>query len=178
MNGNMDINGERHAITVEISDTQSHLRVGSEFLTMLVRNVLVSEAVKRASISLALVDDATIQDVNRRHLGHDQPTDVISFGLSEPGDEELIGAVVVSAEMAASIAAETAGVDPFAELALYVVHGLLHLCGYGDKSQKEVDAIRRREAEIMALAGLPHTYPLTRLATAGDAGLESAQWLV
>ena len=90
------------------------------------RRVLVAEGVARAEVSIAVVDDRTIQDVNRRHLDHDWPTDVISFALSEAGEDILSGELIVSAETAARMAARDGG-DPWTELVLYVIHGLLHL---------------------------------------------------
>src|SRR5205823_1032810 len=116
-------------ITVEVSDTQSHLKIDPEAVSQLVRRALREERVGRASISVALVDDATIRVINRRYLDHDWPTDVISFGLSEPGDGDgdgLAGELVVSVETAVATA-RRAAVDPRDELALYLVHGLLHL---------------------------------------------------
>jgi probable rRNA maturation factor len=150
-------------IAVEVSDAQPHLRVEPAWLAGLARGVLEREGVARATISVALVDDATIHELNRRHLGHDWPTDVISFVLSEPG-EVLAGELVISAEMAAATARE-AGVDPAAELALYLVHGLLHLCGYDDRDAAAAEAMRRKEEEALAAAGLPNTF-----AKAGAAG--------
>ena len=91
------------------------------------------EGVEPASISIALVDDATIHAINRKHLGHDWPTDVISFLLSEPARPELAGELVVSAEMAAAHGAASRRSTRWTELSLYVVHGLLHLCGYDDR---------------------------------------------
>jgi probable rRNA maturation factor len=167
----------RPTIVVEISDTQGHLEVGSERLTQLVRRVLAAEGVSQASISLALVDDATIHEINRRHLEHDWPTDVISFCLSEAGDAELEGELVVSAEMAAATA-RRAGVDGWAELALYVVHGLLHLCGYDDQSAEGREAMRLRENEILTREGLTYTFPLVGPSEATEAGRESARWAV
>ncbi len=60
----------------------------------------------RASISIALVDDAAIHRVNRAHLDHDCPTDVISFLLSEPDEDELAGELVVSTQTALAMAAQ------------------------------------------------------------------------
>lgn len=149
------------AIEVEISDTQGHLRITPEELTDLVRAVLKAQGRPRASISIAMVDQAAIHAINRSHLGHDWPTDVISFPLSEPTDPMLAGELVVSAEMATSTAAEI-GVDPRDELALYVVHGLLHLCGYDDLSESEAAAMRRRENELLAACGRPNPFDLVR----------------
>ncbi len=140
------------AIEVEISDTQGHLRVEPDDLAALVRAVLTAEGHRRASISIALVDQSTIHAINRSHLGHDWPTDVISFPLPEPEVPTMSGELIVSAEMAAVTAAEI-GVDPRDELALYVVHGLLHLCGYDDLSEAGAAAMRRREDELLMACG-------------------------
>jgi probable rRNA maturation factor len=157
----MDGSDPEDAIEVEISDTQGHLRVEPGDLTGLVRAVLAAEGHRRASISIAVVDQATIHAINRLHLGHDWPTDVISFPLSEPSEPTLSGELVVSAEMAASTAAEI-GARPGDELALYVVHGLLHLCGYDDTSEPEAAAMRRREHELLAACGRPNPFDLAR----------------
>ncbi|MHB1555897.1 MAG: rRNA maturation RNase YbeY [Isosphaeraceae bacterium] len=143
---------EVEAIEVEISDTQAHLRVVPEELAALARSVLLAEGRRRASISIALVDQAAIHTINREHLGHDWPTDVISFDLSEPGDVALTGELVVSAEMAATTAGDL-GVEPGDELALYVVHGLLHLCGHEDVNELGTAAMRRREDELLRAVG-------------------------
>ncbi len=171
-------------ISVEVSDTQSHLTVDPEALIRLVRGALRAEGVGRASISLAVVDDATIRAINGRHLGHDWPTDVIGFVLSDEGDEELSGDLVVSAEMAAATARE-AGVSAWDELALYVVHGLLHFCGHDDQTPEDRDAMRRREGEVLAGLGLSNTFPAAAAAGLVEAGRgaerggrESARWTV
>jgi probable rRNA maturation factor len=159
---------------VEVSDTQGHLRVDPAALEGIARRALEAEGIGRAEVSIALVDDATIHALNRRHLGHDWPTDVISFGLSAPGAEVLAGEVVVSAERAGA-EAQRRGADPRAELALYLVHGLLHLCGHDDREDQDAAAMRRREAEILAAAGVPCTFPL---ADPAEAGRESPRWTV
>jgi probable rRNA maturation factor len=145
------LNGANVAILVEISDTQHHLRVDHANLVRLVETVLTAEKRTDTSISIALVDNETIHALNRKHLGHDWPTDVISFPLSSPDEPVLAGELVVSGEMAAATAAEL-GAEPSDELHLYVVHGLLHLCGYDDRAEARTDQMRRREEELLALA--------------------------
>jgi probable rRNA maturation factor len=179
-------------IAVEVSDTQSHLKVNPEALARLVRGALRAEGVRRASVSVAVVDDVTIREVNRRHLDHDWPTDVISFGLSDPGDPELSGALIVSAEMASTTAGRS-GAPAWDELALYVVHGLLHLCGHDDATDAGRAAMRRREGEVLAALGLSNTFAAAATwsgsgpgagAEAGAGGgtrerkREAARWLV
>jgi probable rRNA maturation factor len=160
-------------IDVEVSDTQKHLAVDPGFLATLARRVLAAEGVAAGAVSIAVVDDATIHAVNRRHLAHDWPTDVLSFRLSDADDPVLGGELVVSAERAAAVARRFA-VDPHAELALYVVHGLLHLCGYDDLAASDTAAMRRREGEILATEGLTNTFPLAGLVE--DEERESARW--
>jgi probable rRNA maturation factor len=139
------------AIDVEISDTQTHLPVDRAPLQQLVTCVLRQESRERASISIALVDDATIHSLNRVHLGHDWPTDVITFPLSEPDDPVLTGELVISAETAVRSALDL-GVEACDELALYVVHGLLHLCGYDDRDEMAAHRMHQRESEVLAHA--------------------------
>src|SRR5215213_614880 len=93
------------------------------------RAVLEGEDVKDYEISLAFVDNPTIHRLNKQYLDHDEPTDVLSFPLSGPGAKTLEGEVVIGAEVARAQAADR-GHDEAAELCLYVIHGLLHLCGY------------------------------------------------
>jgi len=138
------------AIEVEISDTQSHLRVDHSALVRLATSVLSAEKRTNASISIALVDNATIRALNRKHLGHDWPTDVISFPLSDSVEPVLAGELVVSAEMAVGAAAEL-GLEPGDELGLYVVHGLLHLCGYDDTDDAHALVMRQRQQELLDL---------------------------
>jgi probable rRNA maturation factor len=146
-------------IEIEINDTQGHVRVDREALVNLARVVLEQEGHRSASVSIALVDDSTIHRVNRAHLGHDWPTDVISFTLSSPDEPPLAGELVVSAEMARATAQEI-GVEPWNELALYIVHGLLHLCGYDDSTMTEADAMRQREQEILTGQGLRNPFSM------------------
>jgi probable rRNA maturation factor len=115
--------------------------------------VLSLEGRSRASISIAVVDDETIHRINKAHLGHDWPTDVVTFPLSEPGEAVLVGELVVSAETACATARERC-LDPAGEMALYVVHGLLHLCGYDDHSDAGAAGMRRRESEMLRAAGI------------------------
>jgi probable rRNA maturation factor len=165
-------------IEVEVSDTQSHLDIDPVSIQALVRRTLLGEGIDRASISIALVDDATIHVLNRRHLDHDWPTDVITFVLSEADDPELAAELVVSAEMAAATARD-AGVDPRSELALYLVHGLLHLAGLDDRTIEEAEVMRRREGEILASEGLINPFPMIGAGAAGsgpETGREVNRW--
>lgn len=123
-------------------------------LREIVRTVLAGENVADYEISLAFVDNPTIHRLNKRFLDLDEPTDVLSFPLSDPGAKKLAGELVVGAEVALAQAQERVH-DVQHELALYVIHGLLHLCGYGDKSPENAKGMRERERHYLWLLSVP-----------------------
>jgi probable rRNA maturation factor len=100
-----------------------------------------------ANISLAVIDDETMHELNRRHLDHDYPTDVLSFVLAAEGDH-LEGEVILSADTAASVAEEL-GHAAAQEQLLYVIHGMLHLVGYDDKSTTDAEEMRSAEERYL-----------------------------
>ena len=104
-------------------------------------------------LSVVFVDDAALADLHGRYLGDDSPTDVMSFDLGEqtPGPG---GELYVSVERAQARAGER-GVSVGRELALYVVHGTLHLCGYDDHEPDDRASMRAAEHTVMASLGFP-----------------------
>ncbi len=140
------------AITVEVGDVQNHLPVAPAGVVAFVSSALAHEGVARADISIVIMDDKTIRAINSQHLGHDWATDVITFPLSLPGDPVLAGELVVSAQTAADSAREL-GVAPERELALYLLHGLLHLLGCDDQSATGAAEMRHREARLLSALG-------------------------
>jgi probable rRNA maturation factor len=88
-------------------------------------------------ISLVLMDDHLIADVNREHLGHDGPTDVISFTLPPvPGTPcGQAAEIMVNVERALTEGPQHDG--PSRELAFYIAHGCLHLTGADDQTPNE-----------------------------------------
>ncbi len=102
--------------------------VPEDWLHQAVSLVLRNAGLSEGEISLTLLDDAAIRELNRTYLGKDAPTDVISFTLYE-GDEPVLGDVYVGYEQAAIQAAE-AGVSVEEELARLSIHGTLHVLGY------------------------------------------------
>lgn len=103
-------------------------------------------------IGIRVTDDVGIRPINRQFLGHDYPTDVISFAyLDQP--PRLEGELVVSVETAGRRAAEL-GWPVASELALYVVHGTLHLTGMDDQDPAERARMRRAERQILEALGI------------------------
>src|SRR3954469_5869185 len=139
---------------VAIACPQEAVPVDRAAVRQLVRAVLDGEGIADAEISLAFVDNPTIHTLNKRYLNHDEPTDVLSFPLSEPNAKKLAGELVIGAEVALA-QAQARGHDVQAELALYVIHGLLHLCGHDDKTAEAAAVMRQRERYYLGELGLP-----------------------
>jgi len=143
-------------IKVSIASPQESVELDRKRLRETARAVLEGEGVHDADISLAFVDNPTIHRLNKQYLDHDEPTDVLSFPLSE--GKRLAGELVVGAEVARA-QADSAGHDVQAELALYVIHGLLHLCGYHDHEPGDVARMRARERHYLKQLGWPDIAP-------------------
>lgn len=142
-------------LTIDFADEQSVLAVDFPRLRLAVQRILKDAGVRRAAVSVAVVDDRAMRPLNRRYLRHDRTTDVLSFVLEREADR-LEGQIVVSAETARREAARY-GWTPENELLLYVMHGALHLVGYEDAAPASRSEMRRKEKEALAHFGLePH----------------------
>lgn len=120
------------------------------------KTVLEGEGIRDAKIVLAFVDNPHIHRLNKQFLDHDEPTDVLSF--PDPNSKKFQGELVIGAEVALAQSIER-GHDVQAELTLYVIHGLLHLCGHDDLDEDEAGKMRERERHYLALLGLPDISP-------------------
>ncbi|HZU37899.1 MAG TPA: rRNA maturation RNase YbeY, partial [Gemmataceae bacterium] len=139
---------------VSIAVPQERVPVDRGLMRQVARTVLEGEQVRDYEISLAFVDNPTIHTLNKRYLEHDEPTDVLSFPLSEANSAKLAGELVIGAEVGKA-QAETRGHNVQAELALYVIHGLLHLCGLDDHTERGAQEMRARERHYLQTLGLP-----------------------
>jgi len=153
---------------VFVNNMQDRRPVDDNLVDMLVR---VAEAVLQhgdvtpeAEVSIALVDDSYIRELNRQYRHKDWATDVLSFAMQEDtgdeppvaGDEEtgpVLGDVVISLETAQRQAVEY-GHSFQREAAYLVVHGVLHLLGYDHEADADREVMRAREEEILGLLQL------------------------
>ncbi len=136
-------------IEIEIANDLEDFKIDEEQIRAAVRAVLAMDSIQNAEMSVALVDDPTIHDVNRRFLHHDYPTDVISFPLSD-SPKKLEGEIVLSIDTARREAQRVQGVwNEQNEVLLYIIHGSLHLIGFDD--HEENDLLEMRKAEVACL---------------------------
>ena len=145
-----------------VADEQTVLPTDRRWFKDLVRFVLEQEGVSKAKIGLAFVDDARMHELNRRYLAHDYPTDVLTFPMGS--GMTLEGEIVVSTAYASRECLEY-GWPASMEASLYVVHGLLHLCGYDDGDDAGADRMEIRQKELLdAFAAVRAPYSETATA--------------
>ena len=154
--------------TVFVSDEQDAAPVDAPRWSALAEGVLGELGIQgEAELSVLFVDEAHITQLNERFMGHEGPTDVLSFpidGVPEPStsglapaarsgfdpDDEplLLGDVVICPAVAASQAPDHAG-SYEDEVALLLVHGVLHLLGMDHAEDDERLAMQTRERELL-----------------------------
>ncbi len=111
---------------------------------------------KDSEVSLLLVDDDQIREINKNYLHRDCPTNVISFAMTEGafGDvhPEILGDIILSVETAARDAMEC-DIDFMDEVEFLLVHGLLHLLGYNHENaeSREAEKMKKLERELFFL---------------------------
>lgn len=159
----------RHRISLA---NQTETPVDGERIERAIRWALADSPYDEATVSIAIVDDETIHELNRQFLAHDYPTDVLSFTL-EDAPPQLEGEIVVSVDTARQNALE-AGWSADNELLLYVIHGTLHLAGYLDKSPDDYAEMRAAEATILDRLGVKRSPTDARWTPngVGDAAVE------
>lgn len=102
-------------------------------------------------LSVVFVSDARLARLHARHLGDRSRTDVITFDLSD--DLGGIGGEIYASAPCARRTARARGVSARRELCLYVVHGVLHLCGHDDHERADRARMRAAEARVMRALG-------------------------
>jgi probable rRNA maturation factor len=159
-------------LDVYAADEQADHPVAVERWSQLARSVLTAEGVvSDTEVSLLFVDEATIASLNERFLEGEGPTDVLAFPIEDeadrggrspdeggtgPGSMEadtgrlfLLGDVVICPSVAARNAVEH-GATFDDEIALLVVHGILHLLGMDHQVDEEAERMEQREQQLLA----------------------------
>lgn len=115
-------------------------------------SVCKQEGCKLAQISIILCSDDYLLSMNQEHLDHDYYTDIITFDLSD-APEEIEGELYISTDRVKENADDLS--LPFEiELHRVLIHGILHLIGYSDKSSADQKIMRGKEDAYLSL--LPH----------------------
>lgn len=107
---------------------------------------------KPGQINFCFLNDNQIRRYNLRYLGRDEPTDVLSFNLSDfkKSKKNILADIVISVD-AAVTNSKIFKTTPRYELYLYIVHGLLHLLGYDDETEKERKIMQQKSNHILSI---------------------------
>ena len=139
-------------LAIDISSSVRRLSVSRQRIRDAAVATMKAERVRDAMLSITFVGRAAISRLNKRYLGHEGPTDVISFGLGRIGKR---GAVLGDIYICADVARENArrqGVPAGEELLRLVVHGTLHVLGLDHPAGQTRTTSRmwRRQERILA----------------------------
>ncbi|HHY59605.1 MAG TPA: rRNA maturation RNase YbeY [Clostridia bacterium] len=152
---------------ISIINRQDKVPVTTELEALIrevAQRVLAREAVDPGlEVSVVLVDDAEIRELNRDYRGVDRATDVLSFAYREeqeeepevvdPAEEDVLGDIVISLERARAQAAEY-GHSFGREVGFLVAHGMYHLLGFDHMTPDEEAVMRAREEAVLQDIGL------------------------
>ncbi len=141
-------------LRVEIADRQAEVECDHEMLRRLLQETVSDAGFESGEVSLALVSDSVIRNVNSRFLEQDELTDVIAFTYEKDDKERrLEGEIVLNASQAARVSRNLRH-DAFVELMLYAVHGALHLLGWDDSTPAARNALNHKAVLILRSYGI------------------------
>ncbi len=143
-------------INIDIKRTTKTKLLTDRRIKKIVESTLKSEGISKADISVTIIGKKLMRQLTKKYTGREYQTDVLSFDLSDKFDEALVGEVIVNAQLAKESARKFKTSDK-SELALYIIHGLLHLVGYDD--QKPVDAQKMHKRSLKLLSNLGYKPP-------------------
>jgi len=142
---------------INILNEQDIFDLSQDVLVSIVKETLNHKEAITGEVSVFLVDDEKISQLHDRYFDDPTPTDCISFPIDKPGAEDsYLGDIFVSTETAKRYAEENK-LSSFDEIALYIIHGLLHLLGFDDIEDEDRALMRKAEKSCLdnlALLGL------------------------
>lgn len=107
-----------------------------------ITDTIINEGFKLGDINYIICSDEYLLKLNRSSLDHDYYTDIITFDYCENG--EVSGDLFISIDRVLDNS-RTIGSDFIDELHRVMIHGVLHLCGYKDKTKKDEETMRKKE---------------------------------
>lgn len=146
-------------MTIHYRNDVRNSGVNARALKSAMRKLLASVGQGDVAISLTLVDDGAIRELNRAHRGKDKATDVLSFPLGpEPfAHEKLLGDIVISIDTARRQAADY-DAPLQRELERLMIHGLLHVLGHDHMEAGERALMENEERRLAEAIGMPWPY--------------------
>jgi probable rRNA maturation factor len=149
---------QTQTVTVQVIKDFDGLKLNLPRLKKLIRAICSRFKLRKADISIAIVNDAKIRKLNKQFRNRSSSTDCLSFDLSDnkPGCGKSFE-LFVNAERAVK-EADVRGHSVQAELALYITHALLHNLGFDDSDPKAAEKMHDTEDEILRQFGFGTVY--------------------
>ena len=135
------------------------LPLAKEKIIRLVKAVFQGEKIRRVEIDIAVVGDRRMTNLTEHYTHRRYQTDVLAFDLSDDDSDTLTGQIVVNSQRARD-QAKRLKTSASAELAMYIIHGVLHLCGYDDRTDRAARKMHHRTFEYLKQTGFKNLPPL------------------
>jgi probable rRNA maturation factor len=149
-------------MTVSIKNHQKKYKINLRRLRRSINRLMKETNCLESELSILLLDDEQIQEINRTYLLRDRPTNVISFAMTEGEfgaiNPYILGDIIISIETALRDA-EKENIDFMDEVEFLLIHGLLHLLGYDHESRTHAEAMEMK-TKAKELFHLLRHYPL------------------
>lgn len=137
-------------VKIIIKNFQNKIPISPKRIKITILEALHSESVKESGdITVCLVNDKKIKELNRKYLQRNNPTDVLAFNLTGRRSSGKIFADIVVSTDTAIRNAKIFKTNPLYEVYLYIIHGLLHILGYGDKNTKQRKMMQEKADNII-----------------------------
>jgi rRNA maturation RNase YbeY len=140
---------------VEVINRSARKKISPQRVRWTADAILALLKQKRAHLSVALVGNRAMRNLNAQYRNKDAPTDVLSFTAGDllPSGEKLLGDVVISVDQAMKQAREK-GVSLENEMEILLIHGILHLLGYDhERSRRDAQIMQRLERKLLRALG-------------------------
>jgi probable rRNA maturation factor len=140
---------------INIYNHQKKLKVSSRSIQKQIKALLEYQKAQCDELSIYLVDEKTIKKLHKKYFDDPSATDCISFPIDGPLSSNknkpycFLGEIFVSTDAAIKYGQEY-DINPYEETTLYIIHGLLHLLGYDDLSDKEKTTMQKKEKSCMS----------------------------
>lgn len=128
-------------------DLKTNFKNRTEIRTWIAKSIK-KEGYKLGELSFNFCSDEELLKINVEHLNHDFYTDIITFELNE--EDVIIGDIYISIDRVKDNAKQQ-GTTYTNELMRVLIHGVLHLCGYKDKTKKDAALMREKEDYYLSL---------------------------
>ena len=136
---------------------QVDARVGIRFVDSVSANLIKAHRIINPPLlemSLVLVGDAVMSRLHKEYMNVDGPTDVLTFPIDENARGQVVAGEVFVCVPEARRQSKARGTPLASEVLLYSLHGMLHLCGFDDRTERDFRRMHRTEDKILTRLGL------------------------